>query len=118
METNNNCGSWEFLLEESSPFLLGAILNYHYNQQLNEFKNTVQMLKENTCVHNLMKTRENIEELENFKWDTFSITCLDGSLHHVIDVSIVFWVNSFMDVHSQVVLTLMYSWNSSLCGCA
>ena len=45
--------------------------------------------------------------------DTFFMHC-DGLLHHVIDVLIVSRVDSFMDVHSQVVLILMYSWNSSL----
>ena len=57
---------------ESSPFLLGATLSYHYDQQPDEFNDTVQMLKENTYVDNLMKTGENVE-LENFKRETTSI---------------------------------------------
>ena len=42
---------------EASPFLLGAILNYHYGQQGEEFQETVQALKENTYVDNLMKKK-------------------------------------------------------------
>ena len=33
---------------ESSPFLLGANLNYHYDQQPEDYKDTVQSLKDNT----------------------------------------------------------------------
>ena len=52
---------------ESSPFLLGATLNYHYDKQGEEFQETVQALKENTYVDNLMKTGEEEQELKKFK---------------------------------------------------
>ena len=58
---------------ESSPFLLGATLNYHYDQLPDKFNDTVQMLKENTYVDNLMKTGKNVEELENFKREATGI---------------------------------------------
>ena len=52
---------------EASPFLLGATLQYHYEQQPAELEETVEALKEDTYVDNLMKTSDNVEELENFK---------------------------------------------------
>ena len=58
---------------ESSPFLLGATLNYHYDQQGKEFQETVQALKENTYVDNLMKTGEEEQELKKFKREATSI---------------------------------------------
>jgi len=33
---------------ETSPFLLGATLNYHYDKHSEEFQETVQALRENT----------------------------------------------------------------------
>ena len=41
---------------ESSPFILGEILNYHYDQHEEEFKDKTETLRENTYVDNLMKT--------------------------------------------------------------
>ena len=58
---------------KSSPFLLGATLNYHYDQQGEEFQETVQTLKENTYADNLMKTREEEQELKKFKREATSI---------------------------------------------
>ena len=58
---------------ESSPFLLGATLNYHYDQQNEESQETVQALRENTYVDNLMQTGEEVEELEKFKREATSI---------------------------------------------
>lgn len=58
---------------ESSPLLLGATLNYHYEQQGEEFKDTVQALRENTYVDNLMKAGDEEEELEKFKREATSI---------------------------------------------
>ena len=52
---------------ESSPFLLDATLNYHYDRQGEEFQETIQTLKENTYVDNLMKTGEEEQELKKFK---------------------------------------------------
>ena len=52
---------------ESSPFVLGATLNYHYDQHEEEFKDTTETLRENTYVDNLMKTGHRKEELKQFK---------------------------------------------------
>ena len=48
---------------ESSPFLLGATLNYHYDQQGEESQETVRALRNNTYVDNLMQTGKEVEEL-------------------------------------------------------
>ena len=58
---------------ESSPFLLGATLNYHYDQQSKESQEIVQGLRENVYIDNLMQTREEVEELEKFKREATSI---------------------------------------------
>ncbi|XP_015747779.1 PREDICTED: uncharacterized protein LOC107327543 [Acropora digitifera] len=58
---------------ESSPFILGAILNYHYDQHEEEFKDTTETLRENTYVDNLMKTGHRSEELKQFKKEATEI---------------------------------------------
>ena len=58
---------------ESSPFLLGATLNYHYDQQSKESLETVQGLRKNVYIDKLMQTREEVEELEKFKREATSI---------------------------------------------
>ena len=58
---------------DSSLFLLGATLNYHYDQQGEEFQETVQALRQNTYVDNLMLTGEEVEELEKFKREATNI---------------------------------------------
>ena len=51
-----------------SPFLLGGTLQYHYNSPAAEkYSDTLEALKENTYVDNLMKTGESVEELKEFK---------------------------------------------------
>ena len=52
---------------EASPFMLGATLQHHFNKQPPELQDTVQALKENTYVENLMKTGNGVEELKKFK---------------------------------------------------
>ena len=52
---------------EFSPFLLGATLNYHYDQQGEESQETVQAPRKNRYVDNLIQTGEEVEELEKFK---------------------------------------------------
>ena len=59
--------------EESSPFLLGATLNYHYDQKGKESQETVQALRKKTYMDNLMQTGEEVEELEKFKREATSI---------------------------------------------
>ena len=52
---------------EASPFLLGATLQHHFEQQGPELENTVRALKENTYVDNLMQTGGDLEKLVRFK---------------------------------------------------
>ena len=58
---------------EVSPFPLGVTLNYHYDQQGEEFQETIQALKENTYLDKLMKTGEEEQELKKFKIEATSI---------------------------------------------
>ena len=58
---------------ESSPFMLGATLQHHLSKQPEKYKNTVESLKENTYVDNLMKTGSDIIELEEFKREATEI---------------------------------------------
>ena len=58
---------------ESSPFLLRATLSYHYDQQGEEFQETVHALRQNTYVDNLMQTEEEMEELEKCKREATNI---------------------------------------------
>ena len=58
---------------EASPFILGATLQYHYDQQLEELSETVQTLRDNTYVDNLMKTGTKIEEMSKFKSEATEI---------------------------------------------
>ena len=55
---------------EASPFILGATLLHHYNQQKECYKETVEDLKQNTYVDNLMKAGNCKEELEKFKTES------------------------------------------------
>ena len=53
---------------EASPFMLGGTLQYHYEQFDDpELVHTLEMLKVNTYVDNLMCTGTNVEDLEKFK---------------------------------------------------
>ncbi|XP_068738502.1 uncharacterized protein [Montipora capricornis] len=58
---------------EASPFMLGATLQYHFNKQPPELQDTVQALKENTYVDNLMRTGNGVEELKEFKQEATEI---------------------------------------------
>ena len=58
---------------EASPFMLGATLQHHFNQQPPELEDTVQALKENTYVDNLMKTGSEVEELTRFKQEATEV---------------------------------------------
>ena len=59
---------------EASPFMLGATLQYHFNKQPPELEDTVQALKENTYVDNLMKTGNGVEELKEFQQEATKST--------------------------------------------
>ena len=58
---------------EASPFILGATLQYHYDKQPEELSETVQTLRDNTYVDNLMKTGSEIEEIRKFKSEATEI---------------------------------------------
>ena len=58
---------------ESSPFMLGATLQHHFNLQPEEYQNTIESLKENTYVDSLMKTGSDIVDLEDFKREATEI---------------------------------------------
>jgi len=58
---------------EASPFILGATLQHHFNKQPPELQDTVQALKENTYVDNLMKTGNGVEELKKFKQEATEV---------------------------------------------
>ena len=52
---------------EASPFVLGATLQHHLENQPSEFESTVDALERNTYVDNLMYGAEDIENLEKYK---------------------------------------------------
>ena len=58
---------------EASPFVLGATLQNHLQQQETEFEDTVRALKENTYVDNLMQMEGDQEQLVNFKKESTEI---------------------------------------------
>ncbi|CAB3988423.1 Hypothetical predicted protein [Paramuricea clavata] len=59
---------------EASPFLLGATLQHHYDNQPQEnHTDTLLILTENTYVDNLMKTGDSVEELKEFKHEATTI---------------------------------------------
>ncbi|CAB3987087.1 Hypothetical predicted protein [Paramuricea clavata] len=59
---------------EASPFLLGATLQHHYDNQPQEnHTDTLLTLTENTYVDNLMKTGDSVEELKEFKHEATTI---------------------------------------------
>lgn len=40
---------------EASPFMLGETMQYHFDQQPANFQTTIELLRENTYVDNLME---------------------------------------------------------------
>ena len=58
---------------EASPFILGATLRYHIDQQPEDFAETVEELRTNAYVDNLMKTGGQVEEMRKFKEETTHI---------------------------------------------
>jgi hypothetical protein len=53
--------------------MLGATLQDNFNLQPEEYQNTIESLKENTYVDNLMKTGSDIADLEYFKREATEI---------------------------------------------
>ena len=58
---------------EASPFVLGATLQNHLQQQGKKSEDTVRALKENTYVDNLMQTGGDQEQLVKFKEESTEI---------------------------------------------
>jgi hypothetical protein len=58
---------------EASPFMLGATLDYHYDQQPDSVRDTVSILRENTYVDNLMVIGEDVQELKKFRTEATEI---------------------------------------------
>ena len=58
---------------EASPFVLGATLQNHLQQQGTEFEDTVRALKVNTYVDNLMQMAGDQEQLVKFKKESTEI---------------------------------------------
>ena len=58
---------------EASPFVLGATLQNHLQQQGTEFEDTVRALKDNTYVDNLMQMEGDQEQLVKFKKESTEI---------------------------------------------
>ena len=58
---------------EASPFILGATLQHHYDQQPEEVGETVQTFRDNTYVDNKMKTGQGLGEMERFKSEATQI---------------------------------------------
>ena len=58
---------------EASPFVLGATLQNHLQQQGTAFEDTVRALKENTYVDNLMQMGGDQEQLVKFKRESTEI---------------------------------------------
>jgi hypothetical protein len=58
---------------EASPFMLGVAINYHFDHQHDTQETTVQALRQNTYVDNLMQISNDIEELSKFKEEAIHI---------------------------------------------
>ena len=58
---------------EARPFVLGATLQHHLNQQPADFQYTVDALKKNTYVDNLMHGGEDVKDLVKFKEESSTI---------------------------------------------
>ena len=58
---------------EACPFILGATLNYHFDQYADIYEETTKELRDNTYVDNLMTTASSKEQLERFKLEATDI---------------------------------------------
>ena len=58
---------------KQAPLYQVQHLQYHYDQQPEELSETVQTLRDNTYVDNLMKTGSEIEEMSKFKSEATEI---------------------------------------------
>ena len=58
---------------EASPFMLGATLEHHYDQQPARHSDTVSILRENTYVDNLMMDGAELQDMQKFKTEATEI---------------------------------------------
>ena len=58
---------------ESSPFMLGATMQFHLDHQPEKVQDTKQALKDNTYVDNIMQIGSDVSELEKFKVEATEI---------------------------------------------
>ena len=58
---------------EASPFMFGATLEHHYDKQSDAVSETVNILRENTYVDNLMMTGTQVEDLQKFKTEATEV---------------------------------------------
>ena len=58
---------------ESSPFMLGATVQHHLDLQPTGVQDTVQALKDNTYVDNIMQIGSDVSELEKFKLEATEV---------------------------------------------
>jgi hypothetical protein len=58
---------------ESSPFMLGATMQFHLDHQPEKVQDTVQALKDNTYVDNIMQIGGDVSELQKFKVEATEI---------------------------------------------
>ena len=58
---------------EASPFMLGATVQHHLDLQPANVEDTVQALKDNTYVDNIMQIGSDVSELETFKAEATDI---------------------------------------------
>ena len=58
---------------EARLFMLGETLQHHFNKQSQAYEETIESLKENTYMDNLMKAGVDVRELSRFKEEAIEI---------------------------------------------
>ena len=79
---------------EASPFMLATTLQHHYDCQPEDLHETVQVLRGNTCVDNLMKTAHDVGSLGKFKEESIQILANAKFLVHK-------WESNFLELESE-----------------
>ena len=79
---------------EASPFMLTATLQHYYDCQPEDLHETVQVLRGNTYVDNLMKTANDVGSLGNFKEEASQILANAKFPVHK-------WESNFIELESE-----------------
>ena len=79
---------------EASPFMLAATLQHHYDCQPEDLHETVQVLRGNTYVDNLMKTANDVGSLGKFKEEATQILANAKFPVHK-------WESNFIELESE-----------------